>query len=182
MQRITLMVLTALLFALPAMAYENVSTTDAYYLATTEANTYILDVRTIAEWKWVGHPGANKLGEGTELGGKVINISNMIELRGEMIDNPFFVADVQRAFPDPEAVTLITMCRSGGRSVAAAEVLEAAGYQNVMNMLRGFEGSSDASGYRTLNGWKVDGLPYTYSGEGYLIGHHGQGIAYGVYE
>ncbi len=179
MKKITAGILTVLLFALPAMAYEDVTTTDAYYMATTEANTYILDVRTSAEWDWVGHPGVNKLGDGAELEGKVINISYMIEYKGEFIINPSFLVDVQNMFPNPEEVTLITMCRSGGRSVAAAKALEAAGYLYLGNMLKGFEGSKDASGYRTLNGWKVDGLPYNYSGEAYHDGQHGQGNAYG---
>lgn len=179
MKKATLIILTTLLFALPAMAYEDVSTTDAYYMATTEENTYILDVRTVAEWDWVGHPGENKLGEGAELAGKVINISYKIEFKGDFIINPSFLVDVQNMFPDAEEVTLITMCRSGSRSVAAALALEAAGYTNMKNMVKGFEGSKDVFGYRTLNGWKVDGLPYNYSGEGYHDGHHGNGNAYG---
>ena len=179
MKKIAFIVLIVLSVALPAAAYEDVTPTEAYYMATTEENTYILDVRTIAEWDWVGHPGVNKLDEGIELEGKVINISYKIEYKGDFIINPSFLVDVQNMFPDPDEVTLITLCRSGGRSVAAALALEAVGYSNMVNMLTGFEGSKDASGYRTLNGWKVDGLPYNYSGEGYHDGQHGQGNAYG---
>lgn len=180
MKKIALIILTALFFALPAMAYEDVTPSDAYYMATTDANTYILDVRSNSEWSWVGHPGANKLGDGTELEGKVINIAYMIEYKGDFIINPSFLVDVQNEFQNPEEVILITMCRSGGRSVAAANVLEAAGYSNLLNMVTGFEGGKDDSGYRAVNGWKVDGLPYNYSGEGYHDGQHGQGNAYGL--
>jgi rhodanese-related sulfurtransferase len=59
------------------------------------------------------------------------------------------------------------MCRSGQRSVEALKDLENAGYKNLYNMKYGFEGSTDINGYRTLNGWKVEGLPYTFSGAGY---------------
>ena len=40
-------------------------------------------------------------------------------------------------------------------------------YEVITNMVTGFEGGSDGSGYRTVNGWVNDGLPYTYSGAGY---------------
>jgi len=161
-----LFVLLALALAVPALAYDDVTPTEAYLLATGDSGTYILDVRTISEWEWLGHPGVNKLGEGSDLDGKVVNISYKIEYKKDFIINPSFVSDVQGAFPDASAVTLITMCRSGKRSVDAAKALEALGY-TVKNMVTGFEGGSDAAGYRTRNGWKLDGLPYTYSGVGY---------------
>lgn len=184
MKRETLIIMTILMVTAPmaALAYEDVSPSDAYYMATTEDNTYILDVRSQAEWDWVGHPGANKLGDGVELEGKVINISYMIEYKGEFIINPSMLSDIQNMFPEPEEVTLITMCRSGGRSVATAMILENAGYPYIKNMLTGFEGSKDASGYRNVNGWKIDGLPYNYSGEGYHLGQHGQGNSYGLHK
>lgn len=184
MKRILVVIMAALLLssAYTAHAYENVTPTEAYYMATTEADTYILDVRTRAEWDWVGHPGENRTGEGAALPGKVINIAYMIEYKGDLIVNPSLLIDVKNAFPNPAEVTLITMCRSGGRSIAAAEALEAAGYPFVKNMVTGFEGGKDGSGYRTVNGWKVDGLPYNYSGEGYHTAHHGRGNAYGLHD
>jgi len=174
--------LSIIFFALPAIAYQDIAPSEAYSLASSDANVYILDVRTLAEWVWVGHPGVNKAGEGATLTGKVINISVMVEMFNEMFDNPFFVKSVEKVFPDKN-MTLITMCRSGGRSVTAAKALEAAGYQNIMNMTTGFEGDKDASAYRTVNGWKVDGLPYNNSRVGgYTVGFHGKGNAFGIYE
>ncbi len=149
-----------------ALAFDDITPVDAYYLAGTDANTYILDVRTDAEWKWVGHPGANKLGEGAALAGKVLNVSYSIERKGTTIVNPSFLSDVNEIFGNAaEEVVLITMCRSGQRSVAAANALEAAGYR-VKNMVTGFQGSSDMYGYRSINGWANDGLPYSYSAQG----------------
>ena len=169
--------------AVPALAYDDVTPNSAYSLAVSGPNVYILDVRTIAEWTWVGHPGANKIGTGAELADKVANISVMVDISNELVDNPFFIKSVEKMFPDKDNVTLITMCRSGGRSVAAAKALEIAGYTNVMNMLTGFEGGKDANGYRTLNGWKVDGLPYNnLSDGGYILGFHGKGNGYGLYK
>jgi rhodanese-related sulfurtransferase len=155
-----------LVAAASSLAFDNVTPSDAYALATSSPDFYIVDVRTLAEWQWVGHPGKNKAGEGAALEGKVVNISSMIEKKGVLIDNKRFLKDVEDLFEDKCDAVLILMCRSGGRSAAAAALLEAKGY-NVLNMTTGFEGGTDANGYRTRNGWKVDGLPYTFAGEGY---------------
>jgi rhodanese-related sulfurtransferase len=140
---------------------------EAYSMVEGSENTYILDCRTEAEWMYVGHPGKNKAGEGSNLSDKVVNISSMVWRKGIFIKNPSFINDVSEVFEDKEAVVLIIMCRSGQRSVEALKDLENAGYKNLYNMKYGFEGSTDINGYRTLNGWKVEGLPYTFSGAGY---------------
>ena len=53
-----------------------------------------------------------------------------------------------------------------GRSVLSAQALEEAGFTNVYTIQTGFEGGSDSNGYCTVNGWKIDGLPYNYSNAG----------------
>lgn len=161
-------VLTAslILCAATVFAYENIAPDTAYTLASTDANVYILDVRTAAEWQWVGHPGKNKLGEGAGLVGKVVNIPYEIENKGSLIVNPSFLSEINEIFGANTEAVLITMCRSGSRSAKASAALETAGYR-VLNLAAGFEGGTDAAGYRTRNGWKVEGLPYTYSGAGY---------------
>jgi rhodanese-related sulfurtransferase len=148
-------------------AWQDVSSDEAYLCATDDSDCYILDVRTDEEWRWVGHPGVNKAGYGAELEGKVVNISWLIMWRDELVENWRFLRDVKRTFGWRDRdVKLITMCRSGSRSKAAADALEAAGYRNVFNMTHGFEGDRDPSGYRIRNGWKMDGFPYNDSGEG----------------
>jgi rhodanese-related sulfurtransferase len=152
------------LFAASSLyAWDEYTSWDAYWCATERPDCYILDVRTDEEWRWVGHPGANKLSDGAELQGKVVNLSWQVTRNGELVDNWRFLTDVRKAFGKPAGdLEFVTMCRSGGRSKAAADALEAAGYV-AHNMTHGFEGSKDALGYRTVNGWKVDGLPYNYS-------------------
>ncbi|NDY43557.1 hypothetical protein G3N55_12000 [Dissulfurirhabdus thermomarina] len=155
---------------------------------------YLVDVRTKAEWVWVGHPGPNKKGEGAWLEGKVFNISSAVctydSTSGtyQIVPNKFFTKDLIRTFDELGIVdpTLITMCRSGHRSVAAggelqepssvraAKKIEALGAYRVLNMLTGFEGGADEFGYRTLpEGWKNLGLPYNNSGAGAYY-HPGQ--------
>jgi len=56
---------------------------------------------------------------------------------------------------------LVLICRSGTRSVEAAQALEAAGFAEVANVVHGFEGDLDPHFQRgRLNGWRFDGLPW----------------------
>jgi rhodanese-related sulfurtransferase len=140
---------------------------DAYGRATTEHYTYILDVRTAEEWKWVGHPGLNNSNEGGDLEGKVINIPVSFWEDDQFVPNKKFLKKVKNLFPD-KSVELIIMDKSGGvRSNNAYDILEAEGY-TVYKMLEGFQGTPDTKGYFTVNGWMNDPLlPYTYVGAGY---------------
>jgi len=54
------------------------------------------------------------------------------------------------------------MCRSGGRSASAADLLGEAGFTNVYSVVDGYEGDKAKSGKRTLNGWKNSDLPWSY--------------------
>lgn len=158
---------TQLFVTSSVIAFEYILPDEARVRIANEDNVYILDVRTIAEWKWVGHPGENKLGEGAELNGKVFNIPYWFEIQPSLqktiwpVENHKFVMDVDKLFGNIPQVILITMCRSGKRSALAAVDLEQAGYA-VYSMLDGFEGGKDDRGYHTNNGWKNIGLPYTY--------------------
>jgi rhodanese-related sulfurtransferase len=64
--------------------------------------------------------------------------------------------------------TLLLMCRSGGRSAIAANMLAKAGFQHVYNIVDGMEGDtvedpdSVFAGQRLKNGWKNSGCPWTY--------------------
>lgn len=148
-----------------AFAYDNVTPTEAYNLATSDPDTIILDVRTRYEWGFVGHPAEDKTGLGAALDGKVVNVAFMVVDGEEMAPNKYFIDDVKKILAENPNAKFITMCRSGSRSAAAAEALEAAGIQ-VSNMLEGFEGGKDANGYRTVNGWKNSYLPYVAACDG----------------
>ncbi len=167
MKKVALLSLALLVLglAVTSYAYEDVTPQQAYESAVSDPGTFILDVRTAEEWTWVGHPGKNKLGEGAALEGKVVNVPYEKDIAGSLVVNPSFLRDVKGIFEDNPNVVLITMCRSGSRSVKAAIALEAAGYK-AANMLTGFEGGADSRGYRTKNGWAVNGLPYSYSAAG----------------
>ena len=74
--------------------------------------------------------------------------------------NPHFMAQLTQA-TDPESL-LIFICRSGARSLCAADACTEAGRGNCYNVLEGFEGDlNKATGHRNeLNGWKYRGLPW----------------------
>ena len=56
---------------------------------------------------------------------------------------------------------VLLICRSGQRSLEAAQVLEQQGFSDVVNVVHGFEGDLDAQFHRsTLNGWRFEGLPW----------------------
>jgi rhodanese-related sulfurtransferase len=108
----------------------------------------LIDVRTRAEWDYVGRiPGAVEIELLTYPGSR---------------PNPAFVAELERQV-DKQAPVLF-ICRSGGRSHNAALLAQQAGYATCYNVLEGFEGDRDASGHRnTTGGWRAAGLPWTQS-------------------
>jgi rhodanese-related sulfurtransferase len=55
---------------------------------------------------------------------------------------------------------VIFLCRSGNRSIPAAETATAAGIGPCFNMLDGFEGQLDENGHRGGTGWRAEGLPW----------------------
>jgi rhodanese-related sulfurtransferase len=105
----------------------------------------IVDVRTRAEWDWVGRvPDAVEIEWNQYPGG---------------VRNPHFVAELKRQV-DPEALVMF-LCRSGVRSIGAATAATEAGFGDCYNILEGFEGDKDANGHRNnIGGWRCAGLPW----------------------
>lgn len=59
---------------------------------------------------------------------------------------------------------VLLICRSGHRSLYAGDVLEAAGFTRVINVLEGFEGPLDDDYHRgTKGGWRFRGLAWQQS-------------------
>lgn len=124
-----------------------------------EANTYLVDVRSIAEYVFVGH---------AEMAHS-IPLMFWDEKRQDFVPNENFIKDVKARFKTDDR--LIFICRSGGRSKRAALQAYEEGFSHVLNIALGFEGEKNAEGYRTVNGWK-NSLPYTYELDEKLIYRH----------
>lgn len=111
----------------------------------------LVDVRTRAEWVHIGIPRTPD-----EAGDALFIQWN---LTGGAA-NPLFLEQLRERLPEADGREAVFLCRSGQRSIAAAEAATAAGYTSY-NVLEGFEGVPDAYGDRTVNGWKNRQLPWT---------------------
>jgi rhodanese-related sulfurtransferase len=135
---------------------------DAYskWLADT-ANVKILDIRTQAEYIFVGHPQMATNIPFTFLQTAV----NLEPVRASMHINKKFIDDVKKVYKKTDLIMVI--CRSGNRSAAAVNVLAKAGFKNLYSVIDGFEGGGSKTkginyGKRVVNGWKNSGIPWTY--------------------
>lgn len=157
MKRITLVLVCVLILAYCVSAQEikNVSSSEAFELLK-EADVHLVDVRSIAEYVFVGHP---KMAHN-------IPLSFWDEKIQDFVANETFIQDVKSRFKTEDR--LIFICRSGGRSRRAARTALEAGFLGVYNIALGFEGEKNAEGYRVVNGWK-NSLPYTYELDEKLI-------------
>jgi len=77
--------------------------------------------------------------------------------------NQQFVEQVSHVVADKNTPILL-LCRSGVRSLEAANLLEKSGFTQLINILEGFEGNLDADKHRgTTGGWRFYGLPWEQS-------------------
>ena len=133
----------------------DVDPTTAYAELADRADAVLVDVRTRAEWSYVGGPDLAALGK------PVLQIEWVGFPGGAR--NEGFVDELAAAGVAKDAPVLF-LCRSGVRSVAAAGAATAAGWTAARNILEGFEGNPDGAGHRgTQGGWKVAGLPWRQS-------------------
>ena len=106
----------------------------------------LVDVRSPEELRFVGHvPGALSVAWATGTA---------------LTRNPRFVRELENRVTSKKEV-LLFLCRSGKRSVDAAVAATKAGFEQVYNVLEGFEGDLDAQGQRgAVGGWRHQGLPW----------------------
>jgi rhodanese-related sulfurtransferase len=134
---------------------DNVSSQQAWDALQNEPDAQLVDVRTTAEWSYVGIPDLTPIGKRTAL------IVWQEFPSGEI--NPDFKAELARANLGHEQ-PIYFICRSGARSMAAAREARAAGYTKVFNVADGFEGPPNEEQHRgEIAGWKAAGLPWRQS-------------------
>lgn len=131
---------------------ENVTPRQAYDALLIDPQAQLVDVRCDAEWLFVGLPDLSEAGKQPYL--------IPWQMFPAMQVNTGFVGAMQHAGATPEH-HLYFMCRSGQRSTAAAQAMQAAGFSHVYNIAGGFEGPPDPQGHRGhVEGWKAEGLPW----------------------
>ncbi|NKB51678.1 MAG: rhodanese-like domain-containing protein [Rhizobiaceae bacterium] len=125
-------------------------------LLGSDKTAFIVDVRTVAEWAYVGVPLLD-----AEMQDVILQQWQVFP--DMAVDGNFssrLHEQLESAGADKEA-KLCFLCRSGVRSLAAAKAMSAIGYANSYNITGGFEGDLDDEGHRgKRNGWKMEGLPW----------------------
>ncbi len=135
----------------------DVAAAEAYRRLSSERSSVLIDVRTQAEWGYVGVPDLSSLGK-TPLflewqsfpamqvdPGFATRLTGLLEAAGVERDAP-----------------LLFLCRSGARSRHAAAAMTKAGWAQCLNIADGFEGPLDPWSHRSvIGGWKAGDLPWT---------------------
>ena len=131
---------------------DNVSPETTWQALLRDPAAQMIDVRTDAEWNFVGLADLSQANKAPALIPWQIFPSMQV--------NTQFVENVKAAGLSPEN-KIYFLCRSGVRSLAAAQACAAAGFAHVYNIADGFEGPVDAQGHRgTVAGWKASNLPW----------------------
>ncbi len=136
----------------------DVNPDDAWRILEDDPNALLVDVRTRAEWGFVGMPDLRSLG----------STSVMVEWARfpDMAVTPHFASAAKKQLDGRNASTLLFLCRSGVRSKLAAEAVMRYFRQfgdevECLNIAEGFEGDMDENGHRgNVNGWKARGLAW----------------------
>jgi rhodanese-related sulfurtransferase len=127
---------------------------EAWKLLVDDAEAVLVDCRTSAEWRFVGVPDLSSLAR------------EVVYIEWNTSDgkhNDAFVDDLVAAGVTPGDRPVVFLCRSGNRSIGAAEAATDAGIAPSYNVLDGFEGNLNGDGHRGTTGWKAVGLPWKQS-------------------
>ncbi len=131
---------------------EDVAPKQVWEALSSHPQARLVDVRTEMEWAQIGLPDLSAIGQ------QPAQVSWQVPPTMQV--NPGFLEQLAAAgvTPDHEVYFL---CRSGVRSLAAAQAAEAAGFTKVFNSADGFEGPPGPDGRRgTVAGWQADALPW----------------------
>ncbi|MGV9713002.1 rhodanese-like domain-containing protein [Gordonia sp. NPDC003424] len=126
----------------------------AWQKLENEVDTVLVDCRTRAEWSFVGVPDLEIIGKNTVF----------VEWTTfpDGTHNDAFVDQI-RAAGITDDTEVIFICRSGHRSIGAAEAATADGIRKSYNVLDGFEGALDENDHRGAVGWRAGNLPWRQS-------------------
>jgi rhodanese-related sulfurtransferase len=123
-------------------------------LLATDERALLVDVRTDAEWRYVGVPDTSSLGRRP-------GFIQWITYPAMQPSPDFLTSLAAEGLQPGDGRPVVFLCRSGVRSIAAATAATAAGYGPAYNVLHGFEGDVGTDGHRGAHGWRAAGLPWT---------------------
>ncbi|WP_422742582.1 rhodanese-like domain-containing protein [Mycobacterium sp. WMMD1722] len=127
---------------------------EAWQVLDENPDAVLVDCRTEAEWRFVGVPDLSPLAR---------DVVFIEWSRTDGTHNDGFVDELKTAGITPGERPVVFLCRSGNRSIGAAEAATEAGIGPSYNILDGFEGNLDERRHRGGSGWKAVGLPWVQS-------------------
>jgi len=175
-----LMILLSSASGVYSQEIKKIMSIEAYDILNTVPNTFLIDVRTTAEYQYVGHPTKAYLFPYMVLSNKLVKNGEKYEY--ETVKNKAFLTEINKVFKKTD--NLLILSRDGVISALAAKELLSAGYKNIYDIKDGFEGPefptyddedlnkyyrqlakrNKIEGYqqRRRYGWQWWGLPWTY--------------------
>lgn len=142
-----------------SLGIEDVPVRDVWERLGRDRSSILIDVRTRAEWTYVGLPDLAEIEK------------QVLRMEWETFPNggvdPAFVGQLSallEAAGVAKDAELFFICRSGVRSRFAALAMAAVGFTRCRNVADGFEGPLDPRRHRgSVAGWKFAGLPWVQS-------------------
>lgn len=135
----------------------DVSVGECWSALSGDPDAFLIDVRTAAEWAYVGVPRA-------PADARPAVFAEWQSFPAMSVDAAF-AARLGQTILDSGGTRdsrLYFLCRSGVRSMASAATMTAAGFAHCFNVVDGFEGPVDDRGHRgAVAGWKAEGLPWS---------------------
>ncbi|MDF1581942.1 MAG: rhodanese-like domain-containing protein [Methyloprofundus sp.] len=129
---------------------ENLTPQQSWTYMQENPSAVLIDVRTKVEHHFVGHPLS------------AVHIPWKESPDWQV--NAQFVEQIKVAVNNDLTRPVLLLCRSGQRSLDAAQALEEAGFAHSINILDGFEGALDDNKHRgNLSGWRYCQLPWEQS-------------------
>ena len=118
----------------------NIKATDAFDFLSQKVDSYLIDTRSDVEWKTTGIPDLSSINKET-------NLINW----GPVLDQTFFEQYknfLLSSFNQND--NLLFICRSGSRSLIAAQFAIKFGFENSFNIFEGFHNENDLNWKKNL--------------------------------
>ena len=136
---------------------KEISPQRAWEILREDPGAVLIDVRSIMEFEYVGHPINAVNIPWREFPAWHVN-QDFVGMVREVLESR---QEINAAI---EALPLLMICRSGRRSQEAGEELMRHGFKNIYNIKEGFEGDRNGENHRsTINGWRHHNLPWEQS-------------------
>jgi len=138
---------------------KSITPKDAWQLMQDNPKAVLIDIRSEMEHLFIGHPKGSIHIPWIDEPDWRINPNFSKQVRRVVLGG--IIADYEDQEHPVEGAPILLICRSGVRSKEAGKLLLKEGFNNIYNVVDGFEGPLDAQHHRSsVAGWRFDGLPW----------------------